>query len=325
MSRRERTKIRRTNYRTWKQAQKQKQQSAAPALSAASALSVEPPPAAAAPQAAPAETNEPSNNRSTESWPPPGALIPYNPSAFVDVKLLYQRLRFGGPEVASEERIAIAHRLEQHAACTYGGMIDPKETEGSRQKMRSLLTNALSRFGIPWPPAGESEPAPSDEPPGHSTGPRTPVGKDRSSQNARTHGLSSLTSVFVLLPGEDQKEWVELLRDLTNEFHPGSRTERILVTDMAQSHWLTQRAINLQTNSIEDPKAFALYLRYQTTHHRAYYRALKQLLALQKARAQSGAPHITDQPAPDFDGTVDLAVTAPPNELAEPMTLPQAA
>ncbi len=70
-----------------------------------------------------------------------------------------------------------------------------------------------------------------------------------------------------------------LSNHLTNEFQPGSRTERILVTDMAQSHWLTQRAINLQTNSIEDPKAFALYLGYQTTHQRAYYRALEAATA----------------------------------------------
>jgi len=178
--------------------------------------------------------------------------------------------------------------------------------------------------------------------PGHSTGPRTPAGLARSSQNARTHGLSSLTSVFVLLPGEDVKEWVQLVDDLNREFQPASRTERILVTDMAQSHWLTQRAINLQTSHIEDPKAFALYLRYQTTHHRAYYRALKQMLALQKARAQSGAPRTPDHPALAFDaridfGNIDLSAIprssnpAPEPALAdstpptESMTLPQVA
>jgi hypothetical protein len=338
MSRKERTKTRRNNYRAWKQAQKQKQKSATPAASAAAAPPAEPPSPATAPQVEEEpKASEPVNIPTAPDSPPPGALIPYNPSARVDLKLLLQRLRLGGPEVTDEERIAIAHRLEQHVDSTYGGLIDPKEIEGSRQKLRSLLTHALSRFGIPWPPAGESEPAPSDEAPGHSTGPRTPAGKDRSSQNARTHGLSSLTSVFVLLPGEDQKKWIELLRDLTSEFQPVSRTERILVTDMAQSHWLTQRAINLQTNSIEDPKAFALYLCYQTTHQRAYYRALKQLLALQKARAQSDAPHIATHPAPDFDGTVDLdtipdpsipdsAPVAPqPDTSTEPMTLPQAA
>ncbi len=322
MTRRQRSKVRRNNYRAWKQ--HQQQQSPTPASSSAPALSVEPASAAAAPQVAPVKTNELVNNRSTGSWPPPGALIPFNPSAPVDVKLLLERLRFGGPQVTAEERVAIAHRLEQHAATPQPG-VDPKEIEKTCQDLRSLLTKSLSRFFIAWPPADETDSAPPASAPGHSTGPRTAAGKDRSSQNARTHGLSSLTSIFVLLPGEDQKEWIELLRDLTNEFQPASRTERILVNDMAQSHWLTQRAINLQTNSIEDPKTFALYLRYQTTHQRAYYRALKQLIALQKARAQSGAPPTADRPAPDFDGAMDLSSIPRPAEPFQPMTLPQAA
>ena len=210
-----------------------------------------------------------------------------------------------------------------------------EEIEESRQNMRTLLTRRSEPLRHCMAAGRSVRARAACSAPGHSTGPRTPAGRDRSSQNARTHGLSSLTSVFVLLPGEDPKEWVELVDDLTSEFHPASRTERILVNDMAQSHWLTQRAINLQTSHIEDPKAFALYLRYQTTHHRAYYRALKQLLALQKARAQSGAPAIADQPVPDFDGAVDLdAITREPaaepviaatETSTEPMTLPQAA
>src|SRR5271165_3080001 len=331
MTRKERTKIRRNNYRAWKQEHKQKQQQSS-ASSAAPAPSVEPATSAATPPAKEAKASAP------QSSIPPGALIPFNPKAPVDVVMLHQRLRYGGPGVTDEERIAIAHRLEQYAALEAGDHVAPEEIEEFRQNMRSVLRDSLRRFCIAWPPAGDAEPAPPSSAPGHSTGPRTPAGKDRSSQNARTHGLSSLTSVFVLLPGEDPKEWVQLLDDLTREFQPASRTESILVADMAQSHWLTQRAINLQTSSIEDPKALALYLRYQTTHHRAYYRALKQLLALQKARAQSGAPHVTDQPVPDFDGTIDLDAIAQPSNPAdpapvapqpspstEPMTMPQAA
>ena len=318
MSTKERTKIRRNNYRAWKQEQKQRRFEAS-AVPPAPAPSAEAASSATAQQVVQSQTSEPLTNRTAQSSVPPGALIPFNPSAPVDITLLYQRLRFGGPEVSDDERIAIAHRLERHVATPLPG-IDPQKIEESRQRTRSLLTKALSHFSIAWPPVGEPESAPSSAP-GHSTGPRSAAGKDRSSQNARTHGLSSLTSVFVLLPGEDAKEWVQLVDDLTREFQPVSRTERILVTDMAQSHWLTQRAINLQTNSIEDPKAFALYLRYQTTHHRAYYRALKQLLALQKARAQSGEPRIPDHPALPFDATIgfgNIDLPRPPNPAAEP-------
>jgi hypothetical protein len=124
--------------------------------------------------------------------------------------------------------------------------------------------------------------------------------------------------------------------DLNHEFQPASRTEHILVNDMAQSHWLTQRAVNLQTSHIEDPKALALYLRYQTTHHRAYFRALKQLMALQKARAKSGAPTVAEYLESFADSTLtpdtiplnlpDPASVAPqPDTSTEPMTFPQAA
>jgi hypothetical protein len=332
VSNKERTKIRRNNYRGWKQAQKQK--SATPASPAAPALSVEPAASVAEPPVAKPKVADPVDNRTAPDSPRPGASIPFNPSAPADLKSLYERLRYGGPDVTDEERIAIARRMERHAANTFG--LSPEEIEDSRQRMRAMLTHALNRFGIRWPPAGEPELAPSVAAPGHSTGPRTPAGKDRSSQNARTHGLSSLTSIFVLLDGEDPNEWVQLVDDLNHEFQPASRTERILVNDMAQSHWLTQRAINLQTSHIEDPKAFALYLRYQTTHHRAYFRALKQLMALQKGRAQSGAPAATEYPESFADSTLtpdtvplnppDPAPVAPqPDTSPETMTLPQAA
>jgi hypothetical protein len=331
MSNKERTKTRRNNYRAWKQSQKQKQQPATPAVSVEPAASVAEPPVPEPKAAAPV------NNPTAPDPSRPGASIPFDPSAPFDQMSLYERLRYGGPDVTREERIAIAHRMEQHAANTFCGTKGPEEVDESRQRMRAMLVHALNRFGIPWPPAGEPELAPSTAAPGHSTGPRTPAGKDRSSQNARTHGLSSLTSAFVFLNGEDPNEWVQLVDDLNHEFQPASRTERILVDDMAQSHWLTQRAINLQTSNIEDPKAFALYLRYQTTHHRAYFRALKQLMALQKARAQSGAPTATEYPPSFADSTVALDANSfspsdpapvtpqPPEQSTEPMTFPQAA
>ncbi len=68
MSNKERTKIRRNNYRAWKQAQKQK--SAAPASSTIPALPVEPAsPAVAPPVAQPAATEPQNNNTAPFSLP----------------------------------------------------------------------------------------------------------------------------------------------------------------------------------------------------------------------------------------------------------------
>jgi hypothetical protein len=56
---------------------------------------------------------------------------------------------------------------------------------------------------------------------------------------------------------------------------------------MAESHWLTNRALTLQdtcfdpqTGKVADPQTFSLYLRYQTTHQRTFHKALNQLLKL---------------------------------------------
>ena len=66
---------------------------------------------------------------------------------------------------------------------------------------------------------------------------------------------------------------------------------------MAQHYWLTQRAITLQATCFdsetapEDPeKQLALYLRYQTTHDRAFHKSLDRLLKLraEKRRQEIG-------------------------------------
>ena len=66
---------------------------------------------------------------------------------------------------------------------------------------------------------------------------------------------------------------------------------------MAQSHWLTQRAQRLQdscmdpdTGAITDDKKFSLYLRYQTTHTRAFHKCFNDLLKLraEKRKAELG-------------------------------------
>src|SRR5271165_832348 len=154
MTRKQRTKIRRNNYRAWKQAQEQRQASAATSSETPAAPAPSPSEAslAAAPQVAQPKTAAPANPNA----PFPGALIPFNPKAPVDVAMLHQRLRFGGPEVTDEERLAIAHRLEQYAALEAEDEVPPEEIEEFRRNMRSVLRDSLRRFCIPWPPPGET-------------------------------------------------------------------------------------------------------------------------------------------------------------------------
>ena len=121
-----------------------------------------------------------------------------------------------------------------------------------------------------------------------SSGPTSEAGKAISSQNNLRHGL---TGPFAVLPWENQEQFQTLQDDLLAEHQPVTPTERILVQEMAQSHWLGQRAILLQNEclndfdpSTQDSKQLALYLRYQTTHNRAFYKALNQLLSLREKK-----------------------------------------
>lgn len=127
-----------------------------------------------------------------------------------------------------------------------------------------------------------------------STGPVTQSGKAASSQNNFRHGL---TGGFRVLPTEDQAEFDELLASLRAEHQPSTITESILVDNMAQHHWLSQRAQRLQDIAIaavlsqqDQEKQFKLYLRYQTTNDRAFHQCLNQLLKLrvERRRAQFG-------------------------------------
>ena len=63
---------------------------------------------------------------------------------------------------------------------------------------------------------------------------------------------------------------------------------------MAEAHWLANRAQTLQntcldpqTGQITDASLFSLYLRYQTTHTRAFHKCLNDLLKLRSERRKT--------------------------------------
>ncbi len=121
-----------------------------------------------------------------------------------------------------------------------------------------------------------------------STGPTTETGKAVSSQNNFRHGL---TGAFCVLPDEDRDGFNKLHADLSEEHQPATATESMLVNDMARHYWLYQRALRLQeTCFAADLTASAtqnqlsLYLRYGTTHERAFRRCVADLLKLRKER-----------------------------------------
>jgi hypothetical protein len=141
----------------------------------------------------------------------------------------------------------------------------------------------------------------------HSTGPKTESGKAASSQNNFKYGLTGAS--FTVLDFEDQDQYDQMLCGLRFEHQPATMTESILVEKMAQSYWLSQRALYLQDQCATDhahtafgahcarsnkelsldeqQKQLALFIRYQTTHDRAFHRALNDLLKLRAARRKA--------------------------------------
>ncbi|HEY3453178.1 MAG TPA: hypothetical protein VGK64_01160 [Bryobacteraceae bacterium] len=118
-----------------------------------------------------------------------------------------------------------------------------------------------------------------------SSGPKSEAGRAASSKNHVIHGLSYRGGMFILLPWESAVEFDQLVIDLKNEYGPKNRTELILVERMAQHHWLRNRATLLQGNCFLDDgtiddKRLALYLRYETTHERAFHKCLTELLRI---------------------------------------------
>ncbi len=120
----------------------------------------------------------------------------------------------------------------------------------------------------------------------HSTGPTSQAGIDAIANNNFRHGLAGGDShhTFTFLEGEDPEKFKELHARLVKDHSPQGETEVIIVRRMTESEWLRARALRLQAGSLEVglEKRFALFLRYETTHERAFYKALDELQNIRK-------------------------------------------
>jgi hypothetical protein len=133
----------------------------------------------------------------------------------------------------------------------------------------------------------------------HSTGPRTPEGKVRSSRNALCHGLSSRTAV---LPAEDPAAYQRHCRQFFDEYRPETPTETQLTQELADTAWrqnripaleadLFQRANNppnedaaIVLDIVDAHRALAMLGLYSHRLSRQFQKTLDQLRELQTER-----------------------------------------
>jgi hypothetical protein len=113
---------------------------------------------------------------------------------------------------------------------------------------------------------------------GRSTGPKTPAGKAKASQNSTKHGCCSNTAV---IKGEIQEDFDELTADWMEDYRPRSKSDQWMVEAAAQAQWVQMRNTNryqeleqkLQEKSAldwteEDHKEMERFTRYRTTAER---------------------------------------------------------
>ena len=122
----------------------------------------------------------------------------------------------------------------------------------------------------------------------HSTGPRTPEGKQRSAMNAVRHGLTAKTPA---LPGENQQDYLEFRRKMIEDLQAKGTLEEQLAQSIADIQWRLNTCVSLSEQILDtetDPRLVrdALY-KFGTYEHRLrrdFLATLNQLRELQNER-----------------------------------------
>jgi hypothetical protein len=141
-----------------------------------------------------------------------------------------------------------------------------------------------------------------------STGPRTPEGRAAVRLNGVKHGLTAET---IVLKGESQADFTNLLDSLETEHDPASPTEEALVVQLAMATWRLRRlyhaeagfyafklkdtADNRKDLKLDDAehmgliadwnnKTLDMFNRQEGRLERSFYRALHELQRLRKER-----------------------------------------
>lgn len=149
-----------------------------------------------------------------------------------------------------------------------------------------------------------------------STGPTTPEGRARSSQNARRHGVLSEN---VTVASEDYESYRNLLEALWNELAPHGERESLLTERLANLFWRERRLIESERGFIDQQQAIAadpfgggprslslgqqlLIGRYQTMLTNQIASTTQQLRELQLSRQMAQALEVCPRSGPAIDG-----------------------
>jgi hypothetical protein len=164
----------------------------------------------------------------------------------------------------------------------------------------------------------------------HSTGPITPEGKAAVRLNALTYGLRAQST---FLPGEDPEEYKQLWDELSAEWQPQTRTERLHLEQMATNQWLLARIARGERQIFEadlEIKEQLVLLNYASIYRvrleRSFASALHELKQAQKERqtrqrqqAQTAKAVQAEHAAPHPDYVMSAGTEAHPG-FSSPLT-----
>jgi hypothetical protein len=131
----------------------------------------------------------------------------------------------------------------------------------------------------------------------HSTGPRTDPGKARSSQNARTHGL---TAKHLNLGDQEREEFEQLVAEYRADIRPQGPVQETMFRELVLAAWNLLRVEHMEAAICAlEPDPLKLVLNedllrklerlaaYRARIHSAYHRSLRSLTELQTSLAMT--------------------------------------
>jgi hypothetical protein len=132
----------------------------------------------------------------------------------------------------------------------------------------------------------------------HSTGPRTESGKQRSSQNALSHGLTARTAV---LPNEDPDAYQRHVQQFLDDCKPANSIETQLVHEIANTAWRLNRIPSLEAELLsQDPNPqtqiplLAKLGLHGSRLSRQFQKAAEQLHDIQEERRRLERRHLNE-------------------------------
>jgi len=150
-----------------------------------------------------------------------------------------------------------------------------------------------------------------------STGPKTSEGKDRSSGNARTHGL---TAKDLVIGPEDREEFDAMLADFHSDVAPQGVIQQTLFDELVSAAWNLRRIRRMETEFCAGAASYLDLLdnghtqtkldrlaRHKSRIERTFHRSLKELKALQTNQAIGAfMPSGPAETAPPLASTLEI-------------------